>query len=212
MHIMKRAAARWSIAGLLVCLCTLAVVIWGTHSSPVVLVDPHAIEDAADSVMAAAVSGDYGTLEGLLYGVPQLGQAPAADDSAEGMLWQAYLDSIEYRFPGSCYSLDSQLALDVSITCLDISAVTETLQETAPGIMAEMASQITEESEVYDKGHNYLDSFLADVMKAAAAKALAQDMPVAEHTLTLRLVRSGGGWQVVPTEALLQFLSGYVSG
>ena len=91
---MKRATACWAIAGLLVSLCTLFVLRYGTTHGPAVLVDSGSVAEAADQVMACAVSGDYEALENLLYGAPHLGEAPQKDDSAQGLIWKAYLDSI----------------------------------------------------------------------------------------------------------------------
>ena len=142
---MKRATACWAIAGLLVSLCTLFVLRYGTTHGPAVLVDSGSVAEAADQVMACAASGDYEALENLLYGAPHLGEAPQKDDSAQGLIWKAYLDSIEYSFPDSCYAVDANMALDVCVTCLDISSVTDSLQEIAPGLMAKKAAQITDE-------------------------------------------------------------------
>ena len=209
---MKRATACWVIAGLLVSLCTLFVLRYGTTHGPAVLVDSQSVAEAADQVMACAASGDYEALEALLYGAPHLGEAPQKDASAQGMIWGAYLDSIQYSFPGSCYALDSNMALDVCVTCLDISSVTDSLQEIAPGLMAKKAAQITDESEVYNKDHSYREDFLSDVMAESAAQALKDNAQATERTFTLQLVRSDGIWQVVPSEELLQFLSGFISG
>ena len=208
---MKRATACWAIAGLLVSLCTLFVLRYGTTHGPAVLVDAQSVTEAADQVMACAASGDYGALEELLYGAPHLGEAPQKDGSAQGLIWKAYLDSIEYSF-GSCYAVDSYMALDVCVTCLDISSVTASLQEIAPGLMAKKAAQITDEKEVYDEAHNYREDFLAEVMAESAVQALGNQTKTMEQTFTLQLVRSDGTWQVVPTEDFLRFLSGFVSG
>ena len=209
---MKRATACWAIAGLLVSLCTLFILRYGTTHGPAVLVDSRFVAEAADQVMACAASGDYKALEALLYGSPDLGEAPQTDGTAQGLIWKAYLDSIEYSFPGSCYAVDANMALDVRVSCLDISSVTDSLQEIAPGLMAKKAAQITDENEVYDEARNYREDFLAEVMAESAAQALEEQQPSMERIFTLQLVRSEGAWQVIPTEELLQFLSGFVSG
>lgn len=212
MQTMKRATACWAIAGLLVSLCTLFVLRYGTSHSPAVLADTNAVKDAADQVMSCAAAGDYEGLESLLYGASQLGEAPETDESAQGMIWKAYLDSIEYSFPESAYAVDTKMVLDVCITCLDISSVTDALQDIAPGLMAEKAAQITDANVVYDENHNYRDDFLAEVMAQSASQALSGNTQTIEKTITLQFVRSDDTWQVLPTQELLQFLSGFVSG
>ena len=102
--------------------------------------------------------------------------------------------------------------LDVRVSCLDISSVTDSLQKIAPGLMAKKAAQITDENKVYDEARNYREDFLAEVMAESAAQALEDTNQTMERTFTLQLVRSEGAWQVIPTEELLQFLSGFVSG
>lgn len=208
---MKHATVRWAIAGLLVSLCTLFVLIYGTTHGPTLLVENSVILDAADQVMSCAASGDYSTLEPLLYGAPTLGDAPEADNSAQGLIWKAYLDSIQYSFPETPYAVDSKIALDVCVTCLDISAITDSLHDIAPKLMADKAAQITEVAVVYDEDNNYQEAFLAEVMAESAAQALESSSITMEQTMTLQFVRSNGTWQLLPSDEFLQFLSGFLS-
>jgi hypothetical protein len=93
---------------------------------------------------------------------------------------------------------------------MDISAVTTSLQAIAPDRMAQLAKEKTEE-EIYDAERNYLPEFVDEVLRSATAEVLAQEIPTMVRTMTLQLVRANGSWQVVPTEELMHFLSGYVA-
>lgn len=208
----KRSVILWLIAGAVVCLCTLGAVVYGVNSTPAVLVDPAAVTEAAEQVLACARSGDYDALGQMLYGAPDLGTRPEQSGDAESLIWSAYLDSIQYQLSDECSASGSGVALNVRITCLDISAVTDSLQTIAPELLAQKAEEMDTEEEIYDEEHNYREAFISEVLRSATAQVLAEQPRTMEREITLRLLRSNGHWQVVPTEELLQFLSGFVSG
>lgn len=208
---MKRATVCWACAGILVSLCTLILLWFGLHSGPAIRVNAASVTEAAEQVMACAASGDYEALSGLLYGAPELGTPPTDAQSAQGQIWKAFHDSITYTFPEECRILDSGVALNLHVTCLDLAAVTQALQKAAPGLLESKANALGEEALIYDDAHSYREDFLADVMQEAAAQVLTAQPQMLERELTLQFVRAHGRWQVVPTGELLQFLSGFVS-
>lgn len=204
----KRSVILWSIAGAILSLCTLAAVIYGINSTPKVLVDSEALAASAEEVLECARSGDYDALSQLLYGTPDLGACPEKAENAESMIWYAFLDSIDYQVSQECYASGSGVALDIRIRCLDISAVTASLQAIAPELLLQTAQQ---EEDIYDEQNNYRESFISEVLCAATAQVLAEEPQLLDRELTLTFTQSDGRWQVVPTESLLQLLSGYVS-
>lgn len=191
-------------------LCTLLAVGYGTTQEPVVLLRHETVEGAVEQVLNCAASGDYETLETLLAGNATLGVPPAQDDTAQGLIWKAYQDSIKYHLRGLCAPVGSQMVQEVVITCLDIPALMEQMQTVAPELLKEKAAQFTEEREIYDEAHNYREAFLADVMAESARQVLANAKTV-ERELTLSFVRQDGSWKAVADEALLQLLSGFLS-
>lgn len=207
----KRSVNLWLIAGVILSLCTLAAAVYGINNSTAVLVDSTVVIEAAEQTLECACSGDYDTLGQMLYGTPDLGACPEKSEDAESLIWYAFLDSIQYQVSEECYASGSGVALDVRVSCLDISAVTDSLQTIAPDLMIQIAEEKGSEGEIYDVERNYRESFIAEVLRSATAQVLAEQPQTMERELTLNLVRSNGGWQVVPTEALLHFLSGFVS-
>lgn len=201
----------WAAAGLILAAATIGTAIYGTHSVPVIRMDPSVALNAAEETLSCARSGDYAALSRLLYGNPDLGETPEKTGEAAGMIWYAYLDSITWELADSCTPTDTGLAVDVTVHCMDISAVTASLQTVAPERMAQLAKEKTNEEDIYDKDRNYLPEFVAEVLRSATADVLAQPVQTADHPLTLQLVRAGNGWQVVPTEELMHFLSGFVT-
>lgn len=196
---MKKPVILWGIAGIVLSLCTLIAAVYGMNSSPVVLMDSTVILETAEQTLECARSGDLDALEQLLYGTPDLGESPEKSQEAKSLIWYAYLDSMEYRLGEECYASGSGMAVDVSIHCLDISAVTEAMQAIVPTLMTQAEAETASEAEI------------SKVLSSAAAQVLAEQSQMMDREITLNLVRSNGRWQVVPTEALQQFLSGFVS-
>lgn len=206
----KQPAVLWSIAGIVLSLCTILCAVIGSNSSPKVLLDSAAIVETAEQTLECVRSGDYDTLTQLLYGSPRLGEAPVKTDEPESVILFAFLDSIHYDISQECYASGSGVALDVHIDYLDISAVSEKLQAIVPDLMIQLAES-KEKPEIFDEERNYQPAFLEEVLCTATAQVLSQEPPITERDITLEFVRSGDGWLVVPTESLTQLLSGYIS-
>ena len=201
----------WAAAAVILTVATISTAIYGTRSTPAIRMDQSVILDVAEEAMIYARSGDYAALSQLLYGNPDLGQSIAKEDEAKSMIWHAYLDSIQWTLAETCAPTDTGVTLDVTVQCMDISAVTTALQTIAPERMNQLAKEKTKEEEIYDKDKNYLPEFVAEVLRSATAEALAQPTQMMERTLTLELTRANGLWQVVPTQELMHFLSGFVA-
>lgn len=205
----KKPVNLWLIAGIVLSLCTLFTVVYGLNSSPVVLVDSAPVVEAAEQTLECARSGDYDALGRMLYGAPSLGQCPEKEDTAESKIWYAYLDSIQYQVAQEITPTASGVSLTAQITTLDIPAVSASLQEIVSDLLPKMAKDSKEK--VYDAEHKYTDAFVAEVLNTAADQVLSGQVPTVQREITLELTRSGGSWQVVPTQQLQQFLSGFVS-
>lgn len=210
-YMMKKifSSIAWMVMGIVLSLCVFAALKIGRTEPPKLLVDEEAIRETARDLMDHVCSGDYAEVRLLLSGSPDLGQPPQSDTPA-GLLWQAYLNSIGYACADHCSCTDSQVTIDISLSVLDISAVTDTLQQTGQALLEERASQIHDESLVYDADHNYLESFLSQILMDATAQALDENSHTIERQLTLLFTRQDGVWKIVPTQELQQFLSGYV--
>lgn len=202
-------ALLWMASGLLIGLLILAILISGLKQPPKLLVDDAAIRSEAEELMASLRAGDYEKAGGLLSGTPDLGQPPRPD-TPEGLIWRAYTDSIRYECAPCCGCTGSQVTLELSLQCLDISSVTDALQQTAQAVLQERAAQLQDESLIYDGEHKYLDSFLNPILMDAAAQALEEHGKPMERQLELVFTRQDGTWKIVPTQELQQLLSGYV--
>lgn len=207
----KRSTTLWAVTGAILGLCTLGTAVYGMHSSPVLALDTTAVVEAAEQTLNCAHSGDYEALSHMLYGAPNLGAAPEQAETAESAIWQAYLDSIDYQIDGACYAVEDALALDVDIQCLDISAVTASMKEIVPDLLLDGVKNAEDPNTVYQTDGSYQEDFAAEVLYTAAKQVLKQKQPIKEQKLTLHFAHADGQWQVVPDQALQQFLSGYVT-
>lgn len=201
----------WAAAGLILAAVTIGTALYGTRSTPTIRMNPDLVLDTAEEALTCARSGDYAALSQLLYGTPELGELPAKTDEAQSMIWYAYLNSLSWELADTCTPTDTGVALDVTIRCMDIAGVTASLQTLAPERMKQLAREKTRDDEIYDADRNYLPEFVAEVLRSATKEVLDGDIQTMERTLTLQLVRSSGHWQIVPTEELMHFLSGFVA-
>ena len=204
-------AILWAAAGLILAAVTIGTAIYGTRSTPSIRMDQSLVLDTAEEALTSTRSGDYAALSQLLYGTPNLGEPPTKTEEAQSMIWYAYLDSLTWELADACTPTDSGVALDVTVRCMDISSVTASLQTLAPERMKQLAKEKTKDEEIYDADRNYLPEFVAEVLRSATEEVLSGEIQTMERTLTLQLVRASGRWQIVPTEALMHFLSGFVA-
>ena len=179
----------WCIISLAVVLSIAAVTIDGLSGNTVSLVNPSILAEAAERTLECAKTGDFSQLRKMLSGTPQLGTPCGNGDSAEDLLWKAYLDSIQYDFPGTYDQSEALIELDVQISCLDISSAVEKMG-----------------SPVLKPGQSRQEA-----LRDAAALVLSDAPPTMTRAMKLQLTRSGNDWQVILNPPLQQLLSGFVS-
>ena len=195
----KKTLNRWLVAGIILSLVTILATVFGINSSPVVLLDTSGVTEAAEQTMEFVRSGDFENLRTMLSGNPELEEIPEKSQDAESLIWYAYLESMEYDVSEECRASGSGMEVDVSIRCLDIAAVTASLQALVPTLMSHADASRASEEEV------------SSVLSDAAAQILEKECPMTEHNITLQLIRFENRWQVLPTDMLQQLLSGFVS-
>lgn len=190
---LKKPVILWGLAGLILSLCTLVITLVGLLSEPVVRVDTEAVVSAAEQTLDCARTGDFEALQKLLAGAPDLGPAPENTGDTKSILWQAYLESLEYQFSDQCHAEGDIITLDMQLTCLDIPAVIAKLQETVPTILVENTTE----------GH--------EAVLLSATEDILSQPPMTERTVTLQLRNADGGWKVLANETFVQLLTGFVS-
>lgn len=173
---------------------------------------PQVAEERAEALLEAIGQGDYAEAGTMLLGQPDLGADREPADEVGMLVWDAFLKSVAYEFTGDFYATDTGIARDVTISCLDISGVTEKLEERAQALLEQRVSESGYVPEWYDENGNYRGDFIDEVLLEAAAQAVEEDGRTISRELTLKLVYQEDQWWVVPDQALLEAISGGLAG
>ena len=183
----------WFSAGLVFSFLTL-LVIWTGLSGKVWITGPEEIPDAVDAVMTSIQTGDWVRLEEMVSGNPELTPKVGAEDSAEKMIWDAYRNSLQWSCEEPFRIHSSLITQKVSITCMDIPSITDAISTmlSSPDSTGFYAATQTE--------------FLHTV----AAHVLESELPMIRREITLTFQRNQGHWMLVPNNALLKLLSGFI--
>ncbi len=193
-----------------ICLAVAGVVLalGNRDAAPVLVKQPDAAMERVEVMMEALCAGDYGTVSGCLYGNPDLGLDRDAQGEVAQLFWDAMAQSFECRTRGDFHATDSGVALDVTISTLDIDSVTANLRERAQSMMEKHLEDTEDLSLVYDENHEYREEFVMGALYDAALEALEQDAQTISWDLTLNLIHANGQWWIMPENGLLEAISG----
>ena len=177
------------------------------NASPVLLAQPQAAMDQAVRLLDAVCAERMDIASELLYETPDIGADREPADAVGCLLWDAYIDSISYEVKSECYATDSGVALDVTITALDLNSVTSTLRERSQIKLEQRVAAAEDADEIYDEKGDYLEEFVMDVLYDSAVDALAQDARMVSKDVTMSLVYDDGLWWVMPDAGLMDAIS-----
>ena len=189
----KKQTLLWFSAGLVFSFLTLLVIGTGL-SGKVWITGPEEIPDAVDAVMTSIQTGDWVRLEEMISGNPELTPKVGAADSAEKMIWDAYRDSLQWSCEEPFRIHGSLITQKVSITCMDIPSITDaisTMLSSADSTGFDAATQ-------------------TEFLHTVAAHVLESELPMICREITLTFQRNQGHWMLVPNNALLKLLSGFI--
>lgn len=198
--------------GIVLAMGTVGIVALAVNAAPVILMRPDDAVDRARDMMHAACSGDYETASGMMYGTPNLGTRPADSSPAVDLIWEAFLESLDYTFPGECYATDSGVAVDVNIRYLDVPSVVEGLDSHAQALLSQRIATAEDSTEIYDENNNFRQELVTEILRDATLQVLEENKEYQEQTIPLYLVFDQGEWWVMPDADLLNVLSGSISG
>jgi len=198
----------YGIAGLFLAAACVFLALQNRDASPVLVQQPQAAMDRVHTMLDALCDGNYGAVSGCLYGQPDLGMDREAEDPVGRLFWEALADSFAYDAGGELHATDSGVSLNVTVSALDLSSVTENLKERAKTIMEQRIAQAQDVDEIYDENNEYREDFVLDALYTAAQEALEQDARQTSWELTLNLVYENGQWWIMPEQDLLRAISG----
>ena len=161
--------------------------------------------------MEAVCSGDFERAETMLYGRPKLGVDRQPADVAGTMIWNAYVNSLDYELVGELYATDHGLAQDVKIIFMELPTVTANLSTRTHQLLNEAIAAAEDVSEVYDEKNEYREDLVMDILHRAVAQALEEDVRYSYRIVQLQLVCRDGQWKAVADRAFLDAISGGIS-
>lgn len=202
----------FALAAVLLTGLTLWVCLGALDAQPVLKKVPSAASQTADAMLAAVRAGDYKTASGMMYGSPNLGADRDPADEVGGILWNAFQDSFSYELQGECYATDSGIAQDVTVTYLDFSSVTASLQQRSQELLVQRVEQAEDADTIYDENGDYREDFVMEVLRDVTLDALEEDAKNTRQQLTVNLVYKQGRWWVMADQALLGAISGGIAG
>lgn len=208
MTIRKITAWMWALLGVLLAVGTIGTAVYALDAQPVIWQQPLGAEERAAELMDAICRGDFEHAQMSLYRTPSFG-VQAEGDGIEARIWDAFVNSLEYEFQGLCYATQSGIAVDVQIRSLDIPSVTLAMRKHAEELLKQRVEQAENVSDVYDESNNYREDFVTRILQDAATEALTEAHTLREQTVPLYLTFEGGQWWVMPTQQLVNVLSGF---
>lgn len=208
----KKIAALFGIAGVLLALWTVKLSLDKLAAPPVLVTVPEEAAAASEEVMDYLANGVYAAAQTRLYGNPDLGMDRQPKDEAGQLIWEAFTDSMEYRFTSDVYATQNGLARNVEVTTLDFDSVTANLRERSENMLAQRVQQAQDVSQIYDENNEYREDVVMEVLREAVEQSLAEDARTLSREITLQLTYHKGQWWVMPDAALLQVISGNTAG
>lgn len=208
---MKRSGGISSLFGMIgICAAAAGIFLSLTFktASPVLVEQPLVARAQAVQLLDAVCEEDMQKASSLLYGTPGLGADRDPADAVGNLLWDAFIGSMEYEINGECYATDSGVALDVTITALDLNSVTATLKDRSQVKLEARVAEAKNADDVYDENGDYREDFVMQVLYDSAVDALAQDAQQISKNVTLSLVFDDGQWWIMPEAGLLEAISG----
>ena len=189
-----------AVSALLICLTQ-------RNAAPKLFGKAEGAEKCARAMMDCISRGDYAGASAYLYGTPSLGIGDQRETPAAECVWDAFVSSMECRSRGSCYATDAGVAMDFTVSGLDIPSLTQELKQRSAAVLEARVEAAENMSQVYDSNQQYREDFIQSVLEEAAREAVAAVSPV-ENAVTVQLVYEGNQWWVVPDSALMTAISG----
>ncbi len=178
------------------------------ESGPILAKQPDAARVQVQTMLDALCAGEFDTVSSCLYGTPDLGMEGQAADPVGQLFWDALGSSFRYEISGDFHATESGVALDVTVSALDLGTATANLRERAQKLLEERVAAAEDPGEIYDANNEYREDFVMDALYDAAMEALAEDAQQVSWDLTLKLIYQDGQWWIMPEQELLRALSG----
>lgn len=211
MKISKFFSGLFGLAGICVAISALWLSAYALDAEPAIVTTPESALEQVERMMEDFCAGDYAAASGCIYGTPDLGVDRDAADEVGVMIWNAFESSMEWEMVGECYATDSGLAQNIQVSTLDISAITDYIEENTRGRIEEKAKAAEDYDLVFDENDAYRESFISEVLREVTQEAIDGTTQRVTTQVTLHLVWSQERWWVVSNDELIRAVSGGIA-
>lgn len=205
----KSKASVWlfAAAGILLAAAALLLCLTQREAAPRMLVPSSGATKCVEEMVMRLCTGDFAGASAYLYGNPQLDAQGVRSTEVAQQIWDAFTGSVQCSMDGDAYATASGVSQNVVFSSLEVPSVTAAVKERAESLISQRVAEAENMSDIYNENHEYQEAFIADVLRDAAAAAIA-DGTVRQQSLTLNLVHEKGQWWIMPDQALLDAISG----
>lgn len=204
---MKVLSGVLGILGVLLILFTVVMSFRAIHAPARILFVSEEAQEVTEDFMGALASGNYGAMESMVLGQPEL-EPDAQHQSALGrILWGAYSAGISYEFDGDIYISDAAYYRNVKVRTLDVAGVMMQLKQRIQPALDLRASEMDRDL-IVDENGEYREDFIMDTLCQLALDLLEEEPGYVTRTITLALVYQDGQWWIRPDQNLMNILSG----
>ena len=208
MKIARFFAYVFACIGILLLIGSMGFFLLNRNADVRVLELPREAVSCSEDFARALNDGDLEAAAQYVYGQPDLGVDTVPENPESALLWEAFVNSISFEFPGNCYMEQNTLIRRGSITTLDISSVIGKLRESVQSLLDQRIASAQSLEEIYDAQNQFREDLVTQILDQALQQALAQDGQTVTREVTLKLVNRDDRWWVVPDQNLLQILTG----
>lgn len=203
--------AIFAVAAVVLAATTIRIAFENRDSIPVLVSVPQNASARLSQTFDSICSGEFAAAEELIYGHPSLGVDREPEDEVSKLIWNAFVDSLEYELAGECYATEDGLAQDVTFHSMDISSVTANLRERSRTLLELWVEEAEDMTLIYDENHEYREDLVMEALKQAAQQAIVEDAKFQTDTITVRLIFRDGQWWVLSDDAFLEAISGGIA-
>ena len=175
---------------------------------PVLVEKPEAAGAQVEILMEAVSNNDYATASTVIRGNPVFGVDRDPADAVSGLIWDAFVQSINYELVGELYATDSGVAQNISVTTLDMASVTANLKERSEKLLEQRVEAAEDPDDVYNEDHDYREDVVMQVLYEATVQALKEDAKMMTTEVTINMIYENGQWWIVSNSALLSAITG----
>lgn len=208
MNNIKLTSAHFTILSIIAIVLALVVTAAGLLADPILLKAPEEAGQQVEKLLSAVSRDDYAAVSSCLAGHPSLGMDREPANAASKLVWESFTASFRYTLEGDFYASSDGLSQDVTVEFLDVSGITDGLNERAQILLAQRVQEAEFTWEIYDDNNEYREDVVMEVLAQAIEESQAQNRKTISVPLTLNLVYQDDQWLIVADNALLSVLSG----